>query len=149
MAEEGHEPNRVFLDQDGNFNLNDAKFLNNDDADIATQLSGLDKMAIIPTATVAAAGSGQGDAAPVTTGFTFVTGADATKAVVLPTAVAGLVCILKNDDAANAVLPVFPASSDAINALAADASLDLAAKTSVFLVALDAVTWYSLPLLPS
>lgn len=103
----------------------------------------------IPAATVVAAGSVQGDAAAVTTGFTLVTAADATKGVALPTAAAGLVCIIKNDDAANAILKIWPASSDAINALGANNSFSIAAKTSVMLVAYDATTWYSLPLLPS
>jgi len=104
-------------------------------------------MPLIPTATVAAAGNSQATAAAITTGFTLVTAADATKAVKLPTAAAGQVAIIKNG--ANAVLPVFPNTSDKINALAANASLDIAALTSVMLVAYDAEYWYSLPLLPS
>jgi hypothetical protein len=104
-------------------------------------------MPLIPTATVAATGNSQATAAAVTTGFTYVTAADATKAVTLPTAAAGQVVIIKNG--ANAVLPVYPGASDKINAGAANASLDLAAYTSVMLVAYDAEYWYSLPLLPS
>lgn len=109
----------------------------------------LGKMPRIPTATVAAAGSAQGDAAAVTEGFTLVTAADATKGVVLPSAVAGMQVIIKNADAANAILKIYPAASDAINALSANAALSIAAKTSVLLVAYDATTWYSLPLLAS
>ena len=104
-------------------------------------------MPIIPTATVAATGTNQATGASVTTGFTLVTAADATKAIVLPTAVAGSVCIIKNG--ANATLPIFPADSDAINAIAADSAMTIAALTSVMLVAYDDTTWYSLPLLPS
>lgn len=103
----------------------------------------------IKSATVAAAGSNQGTAAAVAGGFTLVTGADAAKGVVLPAAAAGLVVIIKNADAANAVLKVYPASGDAINALAANASYDMAAKTSMLLVAYDATTWYTVPLLAS
>lgn len=100
---------------------------------------------------VAAAGSVQGDATAIgaTTGFAHCTGADATKGVKLPAAVAGKVVIVKNADAANAVLKVYPASSDAINALSANAALSMAAKTSAVFVALDATTWYTVPLLPS
>lgn len=101
------------------------------------------------SATVAATGSAQGNAAQVDLGFTLVTGADATKGVLLPVAEAGRICIIKNVDAANAVLKVYPASGDAINALSANASLDMAAKTSALLVAYDSTTWYSVPLLPS
>lgn len=100
-------------------------------------------------AAVAATGSVQGDAAAVTEGFTHATAADGTKGVVLPTAAAGKVCLIKNSDAANAILKVYPASSDAINALSANAALSMAAKTSAYFVALDATTWYTLPLLPS
>jgi hypothetical protein len=69
--------------------------------------------------------------------------------VKLPAAAAGLVCIIKNRDSDNAVLKIYPNTDDAINALDANASLDIAAKTSVILVAFDGTTWYSVPLLPS
>lgn len=104
---------------------------------------------VLPAATVAAAGNDQAGAAAVATGFTLVSGADAAKGVKLPAAGAGKLCIIKNADAANAVLKVYPNTDDAINALEANASLDIAAKTAVLLVAYDATTWYSLPLLPS
>lgn len=38
MAEAGHAPNRVFIDQDGNFNLNGAAFKNDADVDISASL---------------------------------------------------------------------------------------------------------------
>lgn len=102
-------------------------------------------------ASLAAAGSAQGDAVAIgsTVGFAFITGADGTKGAVLPAAVAGKVIVVKNSDAANAILKLYPASGDAINALAANASLNMAAKTSALLVCLDATTWYTVPLLPS
>lgn len=96
---------------------------------------------------VAAAGSTQADAASVKEGFTRVTGADATKGVVLPAAEAGTRVLLKNGAAA--ALKVYPASGDAINAGAANAAFTVPASTSVTLVAEDATTWYSFPLLPS
>lgn len=111
--------------------------------------STLGNFTAMPTATVAAAGSSQSDAASITTGFTLVTAADATKGAKLPAAVAGAVCVVKNADAANAVLKLYPATGDAINALSANASLNMAAKTSAMLIAYDATTWYSVPLLPS
>jgi predicted RecA/RadA family phage recombinase len=103
----------------------------------------------VASATVAAAGSDQTDAAAIAEGFTLVTAANATKGVKLPAAAAGKVCIVKNSDAANAVLKVYPDTDDAINALAANAALAMAAKTSALLVAYDATTWYTVPLLPS
>jgi hypothetical protein len=101
---------------------------------------------------VAAAGSAQGDAGAVTAAapaFVHGTAADGTKGIVLPAAAAGKMYIVKNSDAANAVLKVYPASGDAINALSADAAISMAAKTSAVFVALDATTWYTVPLLPS
>ncbi len=100
---------------------------------------------------VAAAGSTQTDATSIgaTTGFAHCTGADATKGVKLPAATAGKVVYIKNSDAANAVLKVWPATGDAINAIAANSSLSMAAKTSAVFVAVDATTWYTIPLVPS
>jgi len=101
----------------------------------------------IKSATVAATGSTQSDAASVSDGFTLVSAADGTKGVKLPAAVAGRTVILKNN--ANAVLKVWPASGDAVNAITADSNYVLAAYTSSLLVAYDATTWYSVPLLAS
>lgn len=104
-------------------------------------------MPIFPTATVAATGSVQGDAASVATGFTLATGADGTVGVKLPAAAAGLQCTIKNNT--NAVLKVWPATGDAINAIAANSSLSMAALTSAVFTAYDATTWYSTPTVPS
>jgi predicted RecA/RadA family phage recombinase len=99
----------------------------------------------MPTATVAAAGAAQGNAAAVDTGFSKVTGADGVKGVILPTAAAGKVCLIKN--AATAPLLVYPNTADAINAGAANAAYNMAANNSTsMLVALDATTWYTFPL---
>ena len=101
----------------------------------------------IKSATVAAAGSAQGNAAAVTSGFTLVSAADGTKGVVLPAASAGLVCIIKNNAAA--ALKIYPASGDAINALSPDAAYSITNVTSTILVAYDSTTWYSVPLVAS
>jgi hypothetical protein len=104
-------------------------------------------MPIIPAATVAATGVDQTDAAAITTGFTLVTGADDAKGVKLPAAAAGLVCIIKVD--AGADLKVWPNTGDAINAIAANSAMTVVDDVCFMLVALDATTWYTLPLLPS
>ena len=122
-------------------------FLTSAGAQTITGVKNFSFMPLIPCATVAALGTVQGDAAAITTGFTLVSGADAAKGVILPTAAPGLVAIVKNG--ANAVLKIWPNTSDAINAIAANSSLDIAALTSVVLVSYDATTWYSVPLLPS
>ncbi len=101
----------------------------------------------VPVASVAATGTDQASAADLAVGFSAVTAADGTKGVKLPAAAAGLRCEVKN--VAAAVLKIYPNTSDAINALNANASLDIAASTSCILVAADDTTWYSIPLLPS
>ena len=101
----------------------------------------------LKTATVAATGSTQANAAAVSDGFTLVSAADGTKGVVLPAAVAGRTIILKNGAAA--ILKVWPAVGDGINAIAVDSNYVLAANTSSLLIAYDATTWYSVPLLAS
>lgn len=101
---------------------------------------------------VAAAGSAQGDAGAVTAAsgaIIHATGADATKGIVLPTAAAGKFYFVKNADAANAVLKVYPASADDINALGANTAISMAANTSATFVAIDATNWVTIPLLPS
>ena len=101
----------------------------------------------LKTATVAATGSTQTDAASVSDGLTLVTAADGTKGVKLPAAIAGRTVILKNGAAA--ILKVWPASGDGINAITVDSNYVLAANTSSLLIAYDATTWYSVPLLAS
>jgi hypothetical protein len=102
---------------------------------------------VMPSATVAAAGSTQANAAQIATGFTLVSGADATKGILLPVAAAGATCVIKNNAAA--VLKVWPSSGDAVNAIAVDSNYVLASLTSTVLVAYDGTTWYSVPLLAS
>lgn len=99
--------------------------------------------------TVAALGTVQADATQIGTGTGFVnaTGADAAKGVKLPPAVAGKQVLIKNNGAA--VLKVWPATGDAINAIAVDTNIALAANTTALFTALDATTWYTHPLLPS
>lgn len=118
-----------------------------DDLGIVELDGGAKASIVLPSATVAAAGSTQADAALIAEGFTLVSGADATKGVLLPTARAGAVLVIKNGAAA--ILKLWPATSDAINALGANNSMSIAANTSVILVAYDATTWYTTPLLPS
>ena len=102
----------------------------------------------IPTGTVAAAGTVQGDAGALIEGFNLVSAADGTKGVRLPLAVAGMQVIVKCN--ANAVLKVWPGVGDAINAIAGDAAMSLASGlTAARFTAYDATTWYTDPLLPS
>jgi len=100
--------------------------------------------------TVAAAGSTQADAASLQVGFNLVTGADGTKGAILPAGAPGRVVYVKNADAANAILKVYPPTGGTINALSANAAISMALKTAaVFICGADGVAWYTIPLLPS
>lgn len=106
----------------------------------------LGKMPRIPTATVAAAGTIQSDAAAIVEGFTLVTGST-NAGVKLPSAVAGMQVIVKNNVGGN--MKVWPNTSDAINAITADAAFTMATLTSCTFTAYDATTWYTTPLVAS
>lgn len=90
-------------------------------------------------ATLAAAGSLQGDAAAIASQVTFVTASDGTKGVILPTAVEGDMRIVYNTVAAT--LKVYPGSSDDINDGSANAAIVLPAKQAGIFIAVDATTW--------
>ena len=94
----------------------------------------------ISTQTLAAAGSAQGDAGKITGQLVFVTAADATKGVILPTVTNGKFIIVVNT--ANAVLKIYPASGEKIQGGTANANISLAAY-SVFLCGYKASgDWY-------
>lgn len=115
--------------------------------DVDMVLQGIDgarhqSLGYMPSATVAAGGTTQANANAVTTGFTKVTGADNTASIVLPSAAAGAVCVIKSS-VSGKTLPVFPAASDAINGGAANASYIMANMAQRVFVAYDATTWYT------
>lgn len=91
---------------------------------------------------LAAAGNAQGNAGAVITENVGVTGADGTKGVRLPTAVAGMF-IRVNNTVAGQNLKVYPASGGAIDAAAADAAYTLAGAKSALFFAVSATQWYS------
>jgi hypothetical protein len=108
---------------------------------------------LIHAQTTAAAGSVIGDATQIThpsPTIVHATGADATKGIKLPPATKGKMYFIKNADAANAVLKVYPYdTSDQINALTAGDPISMAAKTAAVFVSFDTTHWYSFSLLPS
>ena len=101
----------------------------------------------LPVAAVAAAGSTQGNAAALAEGINVVSAADGTKGVILPTAVAGMVIIVKNTAAG--ALNIYPATGGAINAVAANGAYSITNLTSSLLVASSTTQWYSVPLVAS
>ncbi|KKK71557.1 hypothetical protein LCGC14_2912750, partial [marine sediment metagenome] len=88
----------------------------------------------------------QGDAALVATGFTLVSGS-ADAGIILPAAVAGLVCFIKNNIAGN--LDVYPDGTDTINAIGAGSEISMASLKSAIFVCYNGAGWYTFPLLPS
>lgn len=103
----------------------------------------------VDVAKPAAAGSTRADATALTASFSWVTGADATKGVVLPAPTAGRLVVLKNDDTANAVLKVYAPGSAKINGVAGTTAFSMAAKTACWFVAYDTTDWFSVPLVAS
>ena len=116
-----------------------------------TATGGVTGNVTFPVAAVAAAGTNDTNATAISDyGVVHATGADGTKGVKLPAAAAGKVVIIKNYDAANDILKVYPGTGDKINSgTATTGSLNMAAKTATVLVAIDATDWFSIPLLPS
>ena len=103
----------------------------------------------VDVAKPAAAGSTRANATALTASFSWVTGADATKGVVLPAPTAGRLVVLKNDDTANAVLKVYAPGSAKINGVAGTTAFSMAAKTACWFVAYDSTDWFSVPLVAS
>ncbi len=103
----------------------------------------------VDVAKPAAAGSTRADATALTASFSWVTGADATKGVVLPAPTAGRLVVVKNDDAANAILKVYAPGSAKINGVAGTTAFSMAAKTACWFVAYDTTDWFSVPLVAS
>lgn len=100
---------------------------------------------------VTAVGSAISDAAAInaTTVTTLVTGGNNAVGCQLPVASAGKILFLKNADASNGILKVYPQVNSTINALSANTSLDMAAKTSAVFFGTSATNWVTIPLLPS
>lgn len=100
-----------------------------------------DGMVSMATQTLAAAGYVQGDAGAITSQLVFVTGADATKGVVLPSVANGKVVFLINT--ANAILKIYPASGEKIQGGTANANISLAAYGVAIFGYKTAGDWYT------
>jgi hypothetical protein len=112
----------------------------------AVAMTGTAALGNLPTvgqAAPAAAGSSQTDATALTKMVNIVTGADGTKGVRLPAAVAGEIVIVVNTVAASHALKVYPPTGGKIDAGSANAALSLAAAKRVILLC-DGTDWWSL-----
>jgi len=97
--------------------------------------------------TAAAAGNAQANATDVNASFVLATAADATKGIQLRAIPIGDSITVKNNAAA--VLKVYGQTGVAINGLAANAAIEMAANTIATFFASSATQLWTLPLLPS
>lgn len=95
----------------------------------------------LAASTVAAAGSTQGDATALTSHNNQVTGADGTKGVILPSAVAGMPPVYVYNSVATNGLKIYPATGDDINDGTTNAAITIEGKTLAILVPQDDTTW--------
>jgi hypothetical protein len=91
---------------------------------------------------VSAAGSTQGTATALTVDYNVITTVAASTGVVLPTATAGRRIVIVNKGANT--LSIYPATGGAINALSANAAIQVAANGSIELMASSATQWYAI-----
>lgn len=101
---------------------------------------GMGSSVVAGTATVAATGSVQGDAAALSPGLNSVSAADGTKGVILPLATGGQFIAVYNEHASNG-LKIYPNTSDTINGGTANAAITIEGKTQALLYSYDAVNW--------
>lgn len=90
---------------------------------------------------VAAAGSAQGDAAALSEGLNYVSAADGTKGVILPTGYPGLGPIKVYNLHASNGLKVYPHSGGDINDGTGDAAVTIEGKTVATFDCIDGTTW--------
>jgi hypothetical protein len=93
--------------------------------------------------TITAAGTTQAGATALTSQFNVVTTVPVGSGVVLPTAVAGNHCIVRNSGA-NPLL-VYPAGTAQINLLAASAAFPIQPNLTAYFEAQSAAQWFSIP----
>lgn len=105
--------------------------------------SGFPVMAV--NSAVAAAGSDNTDAGAIAQGgFTRVTGADATKGVILPDLEIGSIVVIKNNAAA--ILKIYPNAGAGINAgTVTTGAYSLAASVVLMLIRESATVWTTIP----
>jgi hypothetical protein len=91
---------------------------------------------------VSAAGSDQAGATALTVDYNVVTTVAASAGVKLPTATAGRRIVIVNKGANT--LSIYPATGGAIDAVSANAAIQVAANGSIELMASSSTQWYSI-----
>lgn len=101
--------------------------------------------------TVAALGTNQGTAAPITYAsgsLVNVTGGDGTVGVILPALASGVAQVFYIYNNSGAVLKIYPASGDNINGGSANAAVSVAAKVLATFISLNDSTWTAVYTVP-
>lgn len=104
---------------------------------------GADSMLAILAGAIAALGTNQATAAPLTKQLNAITGADGTVGIALPAAAVNKPVFVLNTSA-SAILPVYPvaAGNDQINAEAANAAVNLGPGRGAWFTPTSATQWY-------
>jgi hypothetical protein len=127
---------------DGNFtNLNNDKYESGDDIAV-DDLTSTGELTLSASATVTAAGSDQSGATSLTKTYNIVTTATADQGVKLPSAATGKMTTVVNNTSVS--IKIYPATSESINALSANAAKSLAAGATIDLVCVSGTAWKSL-----
>lgn len=106
----------------------------------------------VPVVTLAGTGGNIATANAITTAapaIIFATGGNNAVGIQLPVAIAGSKYTIKNDQAANGIMKVYPQVNSTINGLSANTSISMAANTCCDFLAINTTGWVTLPLLPS
>jgi hypothetical protein len=99
----------------------------------------------IDVQTLAGAGTNAATAGAITVkspGFVFATGGNNSVGIILPVAFAGARITVKNDDAANGIMKVYPQVNSSINGTA-NSALSMAANTQAEFFALNGTAWFT------
>ena len=124
---------------DTNFiNLNVDKYESGDSISVADVTSSGDHTASVG-ASISAAGTTQGDATALAKTQNIVTTATANQGVKLPTAAAGLLYTVINGTSVS--IKLYPNTSETINSGTSNASINVAAGTTVKLVGSSSTNW--------
>lgn len=127
---------------DGNFtNLNNDKYESGDDI-VSDDLSSTGELTLSATVAVTAAGTDQAGATSLTKTYNIVTTATADQGVKLPSAATGKQISVVN--ATTASIKLYPATSETINSLSANAAKSIPAGATVDLVCISGSAWRSL-----
>jgi hypothetical protein len=98
---------------------------------------------VVDVQSLAGAGTNAATAAAITVksgGFVFATGGNNSVGIILPVAAAGMRITVKNDDAANGIMKVYPQVNSSINSTA-NSAISLAANTMCEFFALNSTYW--------